>query len=355
VERDTVRRRVPAALAVIALAMGAGCGQDPAGPPEDTGPTPYAPDTHGLFDLPATPDNPMTVEGVALGRRLFHDPILSGDSTQSCATCHLQASAFADPRRFSIGIDGSEGVRNAPALVNLAWSPDYFWAGRAASLEDQARGPVPNPIEMNLPWEEALSRLRAHAGYPGLFTAVFGTNEITQDQVVMAIAQFERTMLSQDSKWDLVARGEASFTEEETRGQILFFTERGDCFHCHGSRLFTDLQYHDNGLDAVPTDLGREVVTGSTFDRGKFRSPTLRNIEVSAPYMHDGRFATLEEVIEHYSSGLQDSPNLDPLLRVPRPGGPQEFTAQEKADLLAFLRTLTDPVFLSNPEYGPPE
>lgn len=348
-----MRRALPAALAAVAFAAAAGCGGETSGPGAPGGPTPLTLDTGGLFPLPDTPDNPLTVEGVALGRKLFHDPILSGDSTQSCASCHVQSFAFADPRRFSLGIDGSVGVRNAPVLVNLPWSPDFFWEGRAGTLEDQARAPVPNPIEMNLPWEDALPRLRAHPSYPGLFAAAFGTDEITQDHVVMAIAQFERTLLSRDAKWDRVQRGEATFTAEEERGLALFESERAECFHCHGTVLFTDHRFHDNGLDEVPTDVGREAVTNFPYDRGKFRSPSLRNVEVSAPYMHDGRFATLEEVIDHYSTGIADSPNLDPLLRLIRPG--PDFTAQEKADLLAFLKTLTDPVFLANPDFGPPE
>ncbi|MBZ0267129.1 cytochrome-c peroxidase [bacterium] len=347
-----MKRFVLAALAAVALAAGAGCGEDTSGPAEG-GPTPFTPNTDGLFPFPDTPDNLLTLEGVALGRELFHDPILSGDSTQSCATCHLQTAAFADPRQFSLGIDGSPGTRNAPVLVNLPWSPDFFWAGRAGTLEDQAREPVPNPIEMNLPWDDAIPRLRAHASYPGMFAAAFRTEKITQDLVVMAIAQFERTLLSQDAKWDRVMRGEATFTAEERRGLALFESERAECFHCHGTKLFTDHRFHDNGLDAMPADIGREAVTNFPYDRGKFRTPSLRNVEVSAPYMHDGRFATLEEVIDHYSTGIQDSPNLDPLLRVIRPGA--AFTAPEKADLLAFLRTLTDPVFLSNPDFGPPE
>jgi cytochrome c peroxidase len=354
-------RRALVLAAGLAIA-GAGCGGDSAGPevpdPEPEGypaPDPYVPDTHGLFALPEVPENPLTVQGVALGRRLFHDPILSGDFTQSCATCHAQPFAFSDHGlSLSVGIDGSVGTRNAPAIINVAWSPDFFWAGRAATLEDQAREPVPNPIEMNVPWAEALARVRAHPEYPELFGRAFQSEEITQDRVVKAIAQFERTLLSQDSKWDRVARGEDTFTVEELRGQQLFFTERADCFHCHGTRLFTDFRYHDNGIDLEPVDPGRMTVTGSEFDFGKFRSPTLRNIEVTAPYMHDGRFATLEEVIEHYSSGIQHSPNLDPLLLIERPGDTQEFTEQEKGDLLAFLKTLTDPVFLSNPGYGPP-
>ncbi|NNE44940.1 MAG: cytochrome-c peroxidase [Gemmatimonadetes bacterium] len=343
--------------ALVGVSVLAGCGGDPSGPPvpDYPAPDPATVDTQGLFAMPETPENPLTVQGIALGRKLFHDPILSGDSTQSCATCHNQAFAFSDNgRQFSVGITGATGTRNAPALINMAWNPNFFWAGRAPSLEDQAREPVPNPIEMNIPWGAALDRLRAHADYPDLFGHAFGSDEVTQNRVVMAISQFERTLISNNSRWDQKQRGEIEFTPEEAAGERLFFLNEpgADCFHCHRSALFTDNRMHDNGLDVNPNDAGHSLVSGQSFDFGKMRSPTLRNIEYTAPYMHDGRFATLEEVIDHYSEGLQQSPNLDPLLS--RRGAGAGFTDQEKAELLAFLKTLSDPSFLTNPAYGPP-
>jgi cytochrome c peroxidase len=344
-------------LAGLAALVAAGCGGGDGGmdPSPYPAPDPLVLDTTGLLPLPATPGNPLTVQGVELGRKLFHDPILSGDDTQSCASCHAQAFAFTDHGLpFSFGIDGSQGTRNAPPIINLAWARDLFWAGRAVGLEAQAVEPVPNPIEMKLPWDQAVAKVSAHPEYPAMFGRAFGDEEVTQDRIVKAIAQFERTVLSRDSRLDQKLRREVTFTPEEARGEQLFFSERGDCFHCHGSILLTDNQFHDNGLDLVPADPGRFLVTGQEFDRGKFRTPTLRNIELTAPYMHDGRFATLEEVIDHYSDGVQDSPNLDPLLRVPRPPDDSPFTAQEKADLIAFLKTFTDPVFIANPDYGPP-
>lgn len=340
----------------VALVV-AGCGGGDSGTgPDNTypDPTPLVLDTTGLLPLPPMPDNPLTVEGVELGRKLFYDTILSGDDTMACATCHAQAFAFSDHGfQFSTGIDGTVGTRNAPPVINMAWAPELFWAGRAKGLTGQALQPVPNPGEMSLPWAQAVAKISAQPVYPPMFGRAFGDETVDSTRVVKAIAQFETTILSRDSKWDRVQRGEDTFTAEEQLGLQLFNTERGDCFHCHGSVLFTDNRYHDNGLDVTPADPGRMAVTGDPNDFGKFKSPTLRNIELTAPYMHDSRFSTLEEVVEHYSSGIQQSTNLDPLFRKTRPGGP-EFTAQEKAGLVAFLKTLTDSTFITNPDYGPP-
>lgn len=326
-----------------------GCDEGPGGayPPPD----PLQPDLGDLPPLPETPDNPLTVQGVELGRRLFHDPILSADSTLSCAGCHAQRTGFADSDPFSEGVTGDFGPRNAPAMVNAAYSPELFWDGRSVSLEDQARSPVADALEMNLPWDQAVARISAHPDYPDLFGRAFGTIVVSEDRVVMAIAQFERTLVSHDSRYDREVH-EDTFSEAELRGEILFFSEQAGCFHCHGSLLFTDNRYHDIGLDLAPSDPGRMGVTGREADRGKFRSQTVRNVAVTAPYMHDGRFATLEEVLDHYATGVARSPNLDPLIAVVGPGLP--LTPLERSDLVAFLRTLTDDGFLENPEFGPP-
>jgi cytochrome c peroxidase len=340
--------RRPTLLLLVACSVLPPACTDSTGPGEP-GPERVTLDPEGLPPFPEFPGNPLTVPGIALGGRLFHDPILSADSTQSCASCHDRSHAFTDSgRRFSVGVHGREGTRNSPTLVNLAWSPSFFWEGRAATLEDQAREPVPDPIEMALPWREATARLAAHAEYPELFRRAFGTEAITQDRVVMAIAQFERTLVSNRSRWDLEQREEIEFTEAERRGERLFFSERAECFHCHAPPLFTDHRFHDNGLDLQP-EAGRAEVTGLAGDAGKFRSPSLRNVAHTAPYMHDGRFATLEDVVEHYSSGIVRSPNLDPLLAIAPPPG-LGFTEEEKGDLVAFLRALTDPDFLSGLE-----
>ncbi len=344
----------------LLLGFGAGCGSDsstvPDSPPD---PTPYELQIPvGFPRLQIPEDNPTTVEGVALGRRLFYDPILSRDETISCSSCHQQDFAFSDGgAAVSTGIDGQVGTRNAPALVNIAWLPTAFWDGRAASLEDQAREPVHNPIEMDLSWEEAVTRLEDHDEYPALFRAAFGPGPITEDNVVKAIAQFERTLISGNSKYDRVERGEESYTESERRGkETLFLTERGDCFHCHGNVLFTTSLFHDIGLDLQPVDGGRGGVTGVSIDDGKFKTPTLRNIEFTGPYMHDGRYKTLEEAVRHYEEDIQRSPNLDPLMltRLERPDS-MVLTDQDVADIVAFLKTLSDPSFLTNPEFSDPK
>ena len=338
---------------VSALAVG-GCGET--GPEEVRGPELLEIDTGGLPPMPAFPENPTTVQGVALGRRLFHDPLLSGDGTQSCADCHQQAFGFGENARFSVGIDGTPGTRNAQVIVNPAWQEFMFWDGRRGSLEDQARDPVVNPAEMAAEWSEVVARIASDPTYPGMFSAAFGSAEVTEDRVVQAIAQFERTFVSAGSRYDRKIRGEVTLSESEARGEELFFSETGECFHCHASLLFTDDEFHDIGLDVDPPDAGRSIVTGTVFDRGKFKTPTLRNVERTGPYMHDGRFGTLEQVLDHYATGVQRSPNLDPLLGIHLNGGGTglPLSVQDRADLVAFLTTLTDPAFLANPDFGPP-
>ena len=318
-------------------------------------PTPYelvVPD--GFPDMQIPEDNTMTVEGVQLGRMLFYDPILSADNTQSCASCHGQGFSFTDNgRRFSLGIDGFEGTRNAMAILNAGWMTSFFWDGRDGSLEEQAFEPVTNPIEMHQLWPDAVDKLKNHSEYPNLFFDAFGTRDIDSTHVVKAIAQFERTMISSNSKWDRYLRGEYELTQAESKGFEIFFTEKGDCFHCHSTILYTDNLFHNNGLDSVFADKGRFDVTGDGNDVGKFKTPTLRNVEFTAPYMHDGRFETLEEVIDFYSEGLKFSPTIDPLMKNVNQGGIQ-LTDDEKQNLIAFIKTLTDTTFINNPEYSNP-
>lgn len=302
-------------------------------------------------------DNPQTVEGIALGKKLFFDNILSGNNTQACASCHNPANAFTDPARFSVGIDGSIGTRNSMPLFNMAWNYDekFFWDGRVFSLEHQALEPVTNPIEMNNIWETVVTRLQQHPEYPQLFEQAFGTIPITKELTTKAIAQFERTLISANSKFDRYLQDLAALTPQEENGLNVFMDEtKGDCFHCHGNPnnpLWTDNIFHNNGLDATFSDLGLGEVSGDPADNGKFKSPSLRNLAFSAPYMHDGRFNTLEEVINHYSEGLQDSPTIDPLMKKVDEGG-VHLTVQDKADLKAFLLSLSDPSFINNPAFN---
>ena len=304
-------------------------------------------------------DNPQTQEGVLLGKKLFFDPILSADNTQACANCHDPRSAFTDSSRFSDGIDGLFGHRNSMPLFNLAWNYEdrFFWDGRESGLEKQAFEPVTNPIEMHTTWPEVAKKLQQHLEYPRLFDNAFGNTPIDSVLVSKAIAQFERTLISANSKFDKYLLGNATLSPEEIDGFNIFMDEsKGDCFHCHGSEnnpLWTDNKFHNNGLDSNITDRGFGRVTGDPADNGKFKSPSLRNLAYTAPYMHDGRFATLEAVINHYSEGLQNSPTIDPLMKKVNQGGVQ-LSSQEKANLKAFLLTLSDEEFTNNPNFSNP-
>lgn len=301
-------------------------------------------------------DNQLTVEGVELGRKLFYDPVLSGNRSQSCSSCHRQEAAFSDAgQRFSTGINGSQGSRNAQALINTGFQSRFFWDGRAFDLEKQILETVPNPIEMHLSWKEAADRLHADPIYRMEFKKAFGTDVIDSNLVAKAIAQFLRTLISSNSRFDKRARNEINLTPQELNGYVIFNTEKGDCFHCHpadGGRLFTDNRFHNNGLDSVFSDQGLAAVTGNAADQGKFLTPTLRNITLTAPYMHDGRFKTLEEVIEHYNSGGKPSATIDPLMK--NVGKGLNLTQKEKADLLAFLRALTDSSFVTEKKFSSP-
>lgn len=323
------------------------------------------------IEIPA--ENPLTEEGIQLGRRLFYDPILSGDNSLACAGCHKQANAFTDPRRFSVGIDNIAGTRNSMALFNLVYPSSFFWDGRSATLEEQILEPVPNPIEMHEEWPNAVSELQSTADYPKMYYQAFGDSAITKELTAKAIAQFLRTILSSNSRYDKHLRGELfgtsqEWTESEERGFELFMGEfngpgtGGDCFHCHGNILYHLVgqsdQFRNNGLQAAATvndfpDKGLGDITGNPMDNGKFKIPSLRNIEITAPYMHDGRFNTLEEVVNFYSEGLKHSPTIDPLMEAAQQGGVQ-LTQQQKQDLVAFLKALTDQSLATNPAFSDP-
>jgi cytochrome c peroxidase len=353
-------------LAAFLCACGGG---DPTAPPKkDPTLLERAEDYFGL-SLRDPAANPMTAAGIALGRRLFYDPILSGDQTLACAGCHRQEFAFSDGgNATSRGIHGEFGAVNTPAIVNPGWSTTFFWNGRAPSLEKQALAPVPNPIEMDLEWNVAIERLEMHADYPQLFLGAFGSSDIDSNLVTDAIAQFERTMISIDSRWDKSQRGELSLTADEIAGEVLYNREdRGDCFHCHGLGPIFDnsvvpagpLVFANNGLDSSP-DAGRFDSTQMESDRGKFKVPTLRNIAMTAPYMHDGRFATLDEVVRFYNTGMHaDSPNMDVKLRgnaLAREAATLPvWTETEISQFVAFLESLTDSSFLTRAELSDPK
>ena len=335
---------------------------------------PYEPEPYDLQVPPGFPpleipqDNPLTVDGIELGRFLFYDPILSSDSTQSCSSCHLPVGSFTDNLPTSPGVLGIHGKRSAMSLLNAAFFTNgLFWDGRSTTLEAQALLPVEDPVEMNNTWEVVIERLQAHPEYPAMFRRAFGildSDEISRELAAKAIAQFERIMVSTgQSKYDrrfLYLDPTVEFTDQEFRGFDMFFDVAdsplpdAQCFHCHNAPLFTTNGYFNNGLQEAATlddfeDLGRGAVTGAKIDNGKFRAPTLRNIALTAPYMHDGRLQTLEEVIDFYNEGVHFADNLDENLVVPL-----GLSEQQKQDVIAFLHTLTDTSFVHNPMLSNP-
>lgn len=357
---------------IVLLSMLLSCGKDEA-PSEMGGDLtlfPYQPESYDLqipegfpqMVIPA--DNPLTVAGVSLGRHLFYDPILSVDSTQSCSSCHLQAANFTDNLAASTGVDGITGNRSSMTLLNIGFhNTGLFWDGRVMTLEEQALLPVEDPIELHDSWPNVERKLRRHSMYPKMFREAFGIErqeDISRDLAVKAIAQFERTLISSgESKYDRVVAGEAVFTDQELDGFEIFFdinedqSQHAECGHCHNAPLFTTNEYFNNGIDAVEsladfTDLARGKVTGQRFDNGAFKVPTLRNIEFTAPFMHDGRFSHMEEVIDHYATGGNPADNLGAVMR------PLSISEKNKAALLAFINTLQDEVFLQNPAFSSP-
>ena len=315
-------------------------------PPIDlpASPTPYPISLPRHIPIPTLPlDNPIIKERVTLGEKLFHDPQLSRDNTLACASCH-QDDNLSDPRRFSPGVDGMVGPRHSMPLFNLAWKESFFWDGRAPSLREQALIPIEDHLEMDTTLEAVVQKLQAEPEYVALFKEAYGSGAITPDNIGLAIENFLLTQLSFDSKIDQIKAGKAQFSPEEARGFELFFTESeprlgkngADCFHCHGGAMFTDHLFHNNGLPGE--DLGLYLTTERDSDRRKFSTPSLRNISETAPYMHDGRFQTLEEVINHYNSAFERSDTLDPNL-AKHPDGLGLSEADQSA-LIAFLKTL---------------
>ena len=297
--------------------------------------------------------NPITQEGFELGRKLFYDPILSRDNTISCASCHLQYTGFTHiDHAVSHGIEGRKGTRNSPVLINLAWQKAFHWDGGVNHIEVQGMNPIKHPAEMDNTLENVVKQLSASETYQSMFNRAFGSSEITVPRVMKALSMFTLSLVSSNSRYDQVKRREngASFTDQEKRGYKLF---KQHCSACHTEPLLTNTFFTSNGLplDTLYNDLGRYTITRNGKDSLQFKIPTLRNIEVTFPYMHDGRFRKLKDVINYYSEGIDPkTPYLSKQLR-----GPFHFTEHEKKDILAFLLTLTDRTFLYNKQFSFPK
>lgn len=315
------------------------------------------------INIPA--DNPTTQQGVYLGRALFYETRLSASNTLSCASCHKQERAFTDGLAFSIGVDHVPTPRNSMSLANLLWVRKFFWDGRAESLEEQAGIPLTNPHEMGQALAVSAVKLSHTQPYPALFKQVYGDEHITGERIVKAIAQFERTLISANSRYDQYLRNAYVPTADELKGMELFNQgpqpEKGirgaNCAHCHGGpKNYMEL-FHNNGLDSIPKDEGIAALTGLPGDRGRFKVPTLRNIALTGPYMHDGRFKTLTEVVDHYSDHVLESASLSAFLRGESNevgGKTLKLRPEEKKQIIAFLNMLTDSSFIHDPRFSDP-
>jgi cytochrome c peroxidase len=368
-------------LTFIIIAI-SGCNENNFPEPEPYKPTPYKIEIPiGFPTILNIPDNnPMTVEGIELGRYLFYDGRLSGrtdpDSLMSCATCHLQSSSFEaginNPRFHGgvvYGIHGDTTHHVMLPMINLVWNfSGYGWNGfiypdnpntKLRNIEDMVREAVMAENEIAGDTNLIKNLFQSLDGYPELFERAFGSKTVTFRNIEKAIAQFVRTLISSDSKFDKYLRGEYQLNQSELHGYVLFTTEEGaDCFHCHGGAgnpLFTTNMFYNNGKDSVFDDpMDRFAITKDPMDHGAYKATTLRNIELQAPYMHDGRFKTLEEVIDFYSEGLINTPYVNPLMHHVADGGVR-LTPQEKQDLLNFIKTLRDEKFITNPAFSKPD
>jgi cytochrome c peroxidase len=286
-------------------------------------------------DIPA--DNQPTLNRIQLGEKLFFDPILSRDSSKSCASCHHTDKKFTDGLALSIGIDENLTLRNSMTILNTAYQPYFFWDGGVPNLEQQVIAPIENPLEMDFDVNLVVERLKMHPEYPALFENAYDLPP-SPYTLVRAIANYERTLLTKKTRYDdyLYDNNTSALTPSEINGMNIFFGERGECFHCHGEYNFTDYSFKNNGLYLTYPDSGRARITTLSADVGKFKVPSLRNIALTAPYMHDGSLATLEAVVEHYNSGGKPHPNKSGLIQ------PLNLTAQEKQDIVNFLKALSD-------------
>ncbi|MEQ1734207.1 MAG: cytochrome c peroxidase [Bacteroidia bacterium] len=307
--------------------------------------------------------NTFTNEKIKLGRYLFYDSTLSYNNTISCASCHKQQYAFSDsPNAFSVGVNNTKTKRNSMPLFNLMWSNAMFWDGRVKTVEEQVSHPLFNKNEMNTTWKELINKMNANKMYSELFKKAFNSTHIDSSKIVISLSQFVKTLISHQSKYDNVLYHKDKFTKDEYEGYLLLNNQtRGNCLHCHttdGDVLGTTFKFSNNGLDAVDDvnnfiDKGRGEITQNKFDNGKFKIPSLRNLLFTAPYMHDGRFRTLEEVINFYSDGLHKSPTIDNKMEFVQAGG-SKFSPREKQYIIAFLRTMSDSIFIKSNNYSNP-
>lgn len=295
--------------------------------------------------------NPVTVNGVALGKKLFYEGRLSGNNTISCGFCHIQEYAFTHHGHpVSHGINDKMGIRNAPPLQNMAFIKNYTWDGVSHNLDERSLVPITTDFEMDSSLPEAVGKLNADSNYKKMFKAAFGDDYITGSRILKAISQFMATMISADSRYDRMKKGMTAFTVEETKGMALF---QNKCSACHSGELFTDESYRNTGMyyNTQFKDRGRYRVTLDENDDMKFRVPSLRNIEYTAPYMHDGRFYTLDAVMNFYSDNVENHANLDPLLKQNGHIG-IAMSDSEKQYIIAFLKTLSDKNFITNPKFA---
>lgn len=295
--------------------------------------------------------NPVTLNGVALGKKLFYEGKLSRNNAISCGFCHIQEYAFTHHgHTVSHGIDDRLGIRNAPPIQNMAFLKNYTWDGVSHNLDERSLVPITSDFEMDSSLPEAVGKLKSDANYRKMFKAAFGNENITGEKILKAISQFMATMISADSKYDRMKRGNAVFTTEENQGMALF---QNKCATCHSGNLFTDESFRSTGMDYNTqfNDRGRYRVTLDWNDHMKFRVPSLRNVEYTAPYMHDGRFYSLEAVMNFYSDNVENQPNLDPLLKQNGHIG-ISMTSPEKQNIIAFLKTLSDKNFITNPKFA---
>ena len=354
-----IRRFALAAAVILLILLAAAHAQDTSSRVPNLPHTPYV-----YANVPLPPhlaaiktnipkDNPITDHGATLGRVLFYDKRLSINNTTACAACHLQEYAFSDPEQFSIGFAGAKTPRNAMGLANGRFfqADQFFWDARVETLEELILLPIQSPIEMGNTVELAVAAVAAAPFYPPLFAKAFGSPEVTQERIAKAMAQFIRAMVSYRSRYDAgVATGFRNFTGQEYFGMQLFESSSLRCSRCHLSSTQILIFPSNNGLDVVYADKGVGSITGDGFDNGLFKPPSLRNVALTGPYMHDGRFATLQDVLKHYSSGIQSHKNLGSFL----PDKGLNLTVRQRDAIAAFLHTLTDTAFITDPKFSDP-